>query len=149
MVVAFRRVARAVGFAQNVTSQTVILADQSTTLWHQGETYPAPNSDILRLPFRFVLPTENVLPSCQFDNKLDLSAKVIYWVEVLGRRTGLHFNKRIPRPFPVLPANSTGAELSHILRTGWTGQWQDIIETRQIRKGMWGGYATAKWIVCL
>lgn len=143
----FRRVARAVGVTQNETKQTIILTNESTTLWRQGETYPNPDSDILKLPFRFVLPIQDILPSCHFDNKLDLSGKVIYWIEVLGKRSILHYNKRISQPFPVLPSNSTGAELSHLIRAGWTGPWRDIVETKQIRKGMWGGHATAKWTV--
>ena len=144
-----RKVARAVGYAQNTSDESVILADETALLWHQGGAYPPPDSDVLRLPFRFVLPTDGLLPSCEFDNRLDLAAKVIYWVEILGIRSGaFHLNKRIPCIFPVLPPDVIGNELSHVFRLGWTGPWRTFADSKHIRKGMWGGYGTVRWTVC-
>ena len=137
------KVARAARYAQNVADESIVLADESRVLWSQGEAYPPPGSDILKLPFRFTLPSHDILPTCQFDNKLDLSAKVTYWVEVIGVRGAFRLNTRIPRPFPVLPPHATGAELSQVLRAGWNGPWRDIVETKQVRKGIWGAHATA------
>lgn len=124
-----------------------MLVRNSATLWRHGEAYPPAGTDVLKLPFRFTLPSSGLLPSCSFDNKIDLAAKVIYWVDVIAVRPGLHFNKEISCPFPLLPIDPSGAELGQALRSGWTGPWREIFESRPIRKGLWGEYANAKWTV--
>ncbi|KAJ3557999.1 hypothetical protein NM688_g1171 [Phlebia brevispora] len=145
----FTKISRAAGYMNYITEESVTLVRDSTTLWRHGEAYPPPGTDILKLPFRFTLPSRGIYPSCSFDNKYDLCGKVIYWVEVNARRTGLHLNKCIPRIFPVLPLDTPGAQLSRALRSGWEGPWRQYQEVRAIRKGMWGEYSNAKWMLKL
>lgn len=108
-------------------------------LWQKGGAYPLPQEHVLRLPFRFVLPAR-LQPSCKYDGG-NQSAVVAYSVEVVGTRPGLHFNKRIAIPIPVLPFSLVGAKLRDILRAGRTIATKDTKFTKKIRRGVWGDFS--------
>lgn len=62
--------------------------------------------------------------------------------EVVGERSGLHFDRRIFWSFPVLPPNVQGAGLrSTLTLEGWTGGWKAINRRDEIRRGIWGDYS--------
>ena len=64
-----------------------------------------------------------------------------YFIEAVGERHGLHFNRRVQQPFPVLPAEAFGASLRSALTPGWTGGWKTFEARDEIRRGIWGDYA--------
>lgn len=115
---------------------------ETVSVWKAGGAYPTPDTHVLKLPFSFTLP-EKLLPSCQFGKGSYRSGTIMYSVEVVGTRSGLHFNKRIQRPIPVIPYDLAGAGLHDELRSGWTGATNCYKSARDIRRGLWGEYSNA------
>lgn len=63
-------------------------------------------------------------------------------MEVVGERSGLHFNRRILLSFPVLPIDRQGAALrSALTMEGWQGGWKVLEQKDEIRRGIWGDYS--------
>lgn len=126
----------------------VWLARETVSVWNkQYATYPPPGTHILTLPFRFVLPPD-LLPSIDYSAH-QKRAVVGYLVEVVGERPGVHFNRRIASPFPVLPISVQGGSLSSVLRTsGWTGGFRVYEQNEQMRRGIFGDYAHVQAKVC-
>nr|GAT49095.1 predicted protein [Mycena chlorophos] len=103
----------------------VVLFHQKVLLWNQGSAaYPEPGSHVLNVPFQFKLPPH--LPPSFHCEGLGRFATVGYSVEVVGDRPGLFkFNKRIRRPFSVVPAASLEQMLlKESLRQNWNGPWK-------------------------
>ena len=109
------------------------------SIWRKGAAYPAPGDNVLKLPFSFELPPR--LPPSSHYQTANEFATVAYSLKIVGVRPGLHFNKRIVRPIPVLPWNVGGAELSQQLRMGWLGEWRYTQFVKSVRKGLWGDYS--------
>lgn len=135
----YSKITRQQGESAVTRRQRIELVRQNVSVWRKGTAYPAPDTHILSLPFRFILP-DQLLPSCEY-NGGRRSGAVAYSIEVVGTRSGLHFNKRIQRPLALLPPDQKGAELSRQLRSGWTGPWRTVRFTRSVRKGIWGSYS--------
>lgn len=97
---------------------------------------PPPNTPVFRLPFRIQLP-EDLPPSCDIG---DYSTKgsVGYYLEAVGKRSGLHFNKKHLVPFPVLPSSSIGAQLKDVLEQGWRGRWKSVDKEDKLNRGFMG-----------
>ena len=123
----------------------VDLVQDSVTLWQKGGTYPPPGTDVLRLPFRFVLPSE-LPPSCEFKTLYKYGA-VVYTVEVVADRPKLFPKRRVVRAIPVLPHNAAGAKVRNKLRSGWKGKARTWHIEKNIRKGIWGEFSRAEMTV--
>ena len=120
---------------------------ETLSVWQKGSSYPDPGSDVARLPFRFVLPQE-MLPSCEYTHKRRYSGIVAYSIEVVGIRPGvLQQRKRITQALRIIPHSALGAELRYTLRVGWTGETTSWRAQKNIRKGVWGGYANVDMLV--
>ena len=118
------------------------LVYQTHSLWTKGASYPPPGEHLLKLPFCFVLPTD-LKPSCEFNHQKK-HGTVVYAVRVVGRRAGLHFNKTIVRPLPVLPYHEEGALLRDtLLKKGFGDTHLHSLE-KKIRRGIWGEYSTVQ-----
>jgi hypothetical protein len=129
-------------------SQYVNLVHQDMTLWQLSSgVVPPPGSPILRLPFQITLPDE-LPPSCDIGT-LTKKGSIGYYLEAVGKRSGLHFDKRSTVVFPLIPSLSSGAQLREALQQGWRGPWKTIEQEKQIRRGIWGEYSHVKMIVLI
>ncbi|KAI0087767.1 hypothetical protein BDY19DRAFT_994662 [Irpex rosettiformis] len=129
-------------------SQSVDLIRDDIVLWDQNSGIaPPPDSPILRLPFRIQLP-EDLPPSCDIGS-YSKYGKVGYYLEAVGKRPGLHFNKKDLVPFPLLPSSSLGAQLKDVLEQGWHGPWKIFDQGDEIRRGIWGEHAHVKVTLAL
>lgn len=106
---------------------------------------PPPGSSTLRIPFRLPLPN-NLPPSCKIEPYSEKGA-VGYYIEAVGKRPGLRFNKKSTIPFAVLPSHSSGAQLKEVLQQGWRGGWKSVQEQKEIRRGIWGEHSHVQMIV--
>lgn len=141
-----RRIKRQQGKNAVTKRETVDLIRQDLTLWTRGSAYPPAGTDILRLPFRFVLNPSQPLPSACFD-AYRLNADVVYCIETVGVRTGLRFNKRLSLPLSVLPPDTNGAALSQELRSGAVPSWRNFEFKKDVRRGIWGAHSKVHVIV--
>lgn len=135
-----RQITRQQGQTSVTSRQRVDLIRQNVSLWARGSAYPPAGTDVLRLPFRFTLNPSQQLPSAHYAGSWKRGG-VGYSVEVVGVRTGLHFDKRLSLPLSVLPPDTKGASLSQELRSGLVSAWQSIEFKKDIRKGIWGEYS--------
>lgn len=119
----------------------VDLMDDRRLLWKNGDTYPPQGTHILRLPFQFKLP-DILPPSCDYPCYLAGSqgrGTVGYFVEVVGKRSGLHRSRKASSVFPVIPWDTAGASVhAGLIVRGWSGNWRETRETKDIRKGFRG-----------
>lgn len=100
-------------------------------------------------PFQFVLPV-NVLPSIDWSHGSDVRGSVSYFVEIVGTREGmLHRNRRVRVAFPVLPPDYQGAVVNKSLRTRIPYPTKTTDVHKEIRRGIFGGYANVTLQVCL
>lgn len=123
-------------------TRRIHLIKEGLSLWNAG-TYPPAGSDTLEIPFAFRLPS-TLPPSFEYgDIRKSLErVRLRYAVEVVGKRHGLlRSNRRIIKPFPVLPPHKSGAELREVLKRGWEGPWRSYSDNKSIRKGIWGDYS--------
>nr|GAT56208.1 predicted protein [Mycena chlorophos] len=129
------------GQSSTTYRDTVVLFHQKVPLWNQGSAYPEPGSHILNVPFQFKLPPH--LPPSFHCEGPSRHATVGYSVEVIGERPGLFkFNKRIRRPFSVVPAASPEQMLlKESLRQNWNGPWKTWSRHEKLRRGIWGDYS--------
>ena len=118
--------------------EKVTLAHDTISLWSRGGAYPNPGTDVLRLPFSFTLPAEQLPPSFKFQSSWQW-AHVKYSVTAVGARKGrLTPNRRHRVPFAVLPRDEAGTAL----RLGdATHAWRRFDKEDSIRKGLWGDYS--------
>ncbi|KAI0345944.1 hypothetical protein BDW22DRAFT_1389932 [Trametopsis cervina] len=129
-------------------SQRVDLIRENISLWQQGNgVFPPPDTHDLKLPFRFTTPPD-LPPSCEFSG-YQKRGNIGYSLEVVGRREGLHLDKRLWVAFPVVPADPFGAQLRRDLQLGWQGAWKTVERSQGIRKGIWGDYSNVKMILVL
>lgn len=134
------KVARQLGQTYQWRVQRIEVARENVSVWTKGTAYPEQGSEVLRLPFQLQLPVD-VQPSCQFSGVYK-KAYVAYFLEVVGVRTGvLSANRRVMRPFAVVPNDISGANLRCSLQSGWTGAYDTLERFEKIRRGLWGGYA--------
>ncbi|KZT07060.1 uncharacterized protein LAESUDRAFT_652064 [Laetiporus sulphureus 93-53] len=121
--------------------QIVELVRLDQSLWTRGTLYPPPGSDVLSIPFRFLLPAE-LPPSFIFRHPV-ADAYIRYHVEAVGVRPGLlKMNKRCLRPFIVFTPDEAGSLVKPELQIGqlWTGAWLTATEHKRIRRAFWGDY---------
>jgi hypothetical protein len=135
----YRKITREHGNTSTRYTQRIDLVRENVSLWRKGSAYPPPDSHILKLPFRFVLPN-SLPPSCQHSG-FRWEGTIGYVLEVVGERPALHFNHRVLRSFPVLPVDSQGASIASALSAGWTGRWNTYEHKNEIRRGIWGDYS--------
>nr|VWO99828.1 Structural maintenance of chromosomes protein [Ganoderma boninense] len=122
--------------------ERVELAHDQISLWTRGGAYPNPGTDVLRLPFRFVLPADALPPSFKFQSSWQW-AHVKYSVCAVGARKGrLTPNRRHRVPFPVLPIDEAGTS---VRQAAATDGWQRLEKEESIRRrGLWGDYSKVK-----
>ena len=120
-------------------TQRIELVRETRSLWTKGSAYPPPGDHFLKLPFQFTLPP-NLLPSCHYEG-FHWEGTVGYFLEAVGERHGLHFNRRQLASFPLLPVDIQGAGLRSALSGGWSGSWRAIEQKDEIRRGIWGDYS--------
>lgn len=96
---------------------------------------------MLVVPFQFILPPE-LLPSIDWSHGADERGSVGYFVEIVGTREGmLHRNRRKRVAFPVLPPDLQGAMINKNLRNRVPYPTRTTDVHKEIRRGIWGGYA--------
>jgi hypothetical protein len=78
-------------------------------------------------------------------------ANISYGIEVLAHRPGiLKRNRQVGQHFPVLHvATKEQVEDTQRLKQGWGGSWTTLEETKMIRRGIIGKYATVYAQVCI
>ncbi|KAI0087523.1 hypothetical protein BDY19DRAFT_954117 [Irpex rosettiformis] len=146
----YTRIKRQYGEGADVRQQRVHLAMANISLWTMGNgVYPPPDSDVLKIPFTFTLPTQ-LYPSCEYGNYHAKFARIRYFVETVGKRPGIwRFNKRLVRAFPVLPPSDLGAELREAFQRGWQGPWCKTVKENDIRRGVWGEHSHVQMMLTL
>jgi hypothetical protein len=122
--------------------EKIPIIDSEISLWTQESIHSS------RYPFQFVLPSE--LPPSFYYSKVQSSGAIKYYVEVVGKRPGLcRFNRRIRKPFSVVPAASPNDIVNKTLLTsGWNKGWRSFTLEDRIRKWPWGGYSHIYAEVC-
>ncbi|KAM5542524.1 hypothetical protein V8D89_003983 [Ganoderma adspersum] len=121
------------------------------SIWKRGSAYPPPDSHILRIPFRFHLPSDpKILPSVSWHEWRD-SVSISYYVEVTALRPTTLFanDKRIrgrlavvSRGDPALCASIRS--LRRQLDSEGGLMWKTVHNEKKVRRGLWGEYATAR-----
>ncbi|KAI0638684.1 hypothetical protein C8Q77DRAFT_1154294 [Trametes polyzona] len=127
--------------------QKIELVRDDVSVWSKGGAYPLSGSDVLRIPFRFHLPS-NLYPSCHY-TKYGQRGKIRYAVSAVGVRPGaLKFNRRVNAPIALVPKDTQGAALREKLiaaaSTGIPLPWRTELKEEKMRRGLWGDYATAQ-----
>jgi len=123
--------------------EKIEIVHEDVTIWTRASAYPPPETNLLTLPFQFHLPIDS-LPSAHYQGWYK-SGTVRYTVEAVGvRKRPSQVNRRVKHVFAVLPADPAGFQDLLLLKAGWTGPWSLTEKTRQLRRGLWGEYSTAK-----
>lgn len=122
---------------------TLALIRENVSVWNHT-THPSPSTgQVTLVPFQFVLPP-NVLPSFDWQHGRDERGSVSYFVEIVGTREGmLHWNRRVRVAFPVLPLDYQGAMVNRSLRNRVPYPTRTWETHKEMRRGIWGGYANA------
>ncbi|KAJ3558004.1 hypothetical protein NM688_g1165 [Phlebia brevispora] len=139
----FTQITRQQGDSTLTRRQRIELLRSTVSVWKRGSAYPPPGTDILRIPFRFNLIPSQTLPSCLFTS-YRRSGRIVYSVEVVGVRSGLHFNKRLSNALSVVPPDAAGAAISQKLRSGEVPSWRSIRFNKHVRRGIWGEYSNVE-----
>ncbi|PIL37729.1 hypothetical protein GSI_01423 [Ganoderma sinense ZZ0214-1] len=133
-------------------AQTLVTRDRTTlrevqpliysnlSVWSHGSEYPAPGSDLLRLPFYFHLP-DNLPPSFQYSG-FQKSASVLYSVTAVGVRPGtFQMNRRVRTPLVILPMDQLGMQVRRAMPSA---SFRTVYVEEKMRRGLWGDYGTAR-----
>lgn len=137
------KVARQVGNQYVEYLEKIEVVHENISVWTRASAYPAPATNILKLPFQFRLPID-CYPSAHYQGWYK-AGMVGYSVEAVGVRKGfLHANRRAVHAFPALPGDLEGMQNRALLRGGWVGPWKSIERTKQIRRGLWGAYSSVR-----
>ncbi|KAH9939414.1 uncharacterized protein BXZ73DRAFT_99619 [Epithele typhae] len=109
------------------------LIQANVSLWTHGSAYPPPDTHVLPLPFRLLLP-QNLPPSFIFEPG-GSSAHIEYAIVVVRVRPGtFKSNRRINAPLVVLPPDPVGARI----RMGADMGWKRTAVEERIRRRLWG-----------
>ncbi|PIL37737.1 hypothetical protein GSI_01431 [Ganoderma sinense ZZ0214-1] len=127
------------------------LVSLRTSLWKRGSAYPPPGSHVLRLPFRFRLPSDpKLLPSIP-SNAGSESASIKYYVEVIAHRPTVLFgaeDKTMRRQLTVVSRGDPGLCASIRSLRGLSAEggptWKTVHKEKKMRRGIWGEYSTAR-----
>ena len=119
------------------------------SLWTRGSAYPPPDSHVLRLPFRFHLPADpKILPSVFWDYVV-----ITYYVEAIALRPRTFFaiDKRIRERLAVVSRGDPTlcASIRSLGEMQGGPTWKRVHKEKQVRRGMWGEYSTARVEVSL
>lgn len=137
------KVGRQVGQTYVVQTERIETARENVSVWTKGSAWPLTDEGILRIPFQFLLPLD-VQPSCKYGG-ISKDGDVSYLIEAVGVRNGLlSLNRRVSKPFAVVPPDPVGLELRKSLLSGWTGPLRTISKSENMRRGVWGSYAESK-----
>ncbi|KAI0793699.1 hypothetical protein C8Q74DRAFT_1445288 [Fomes fomentarius] len=118
----------------------VRLVDADIPLWTRGSVYPTPDSDLLRVPFRFILPS-HLPPSFHYAATTE-TAKIRYGLTAVGVRKGvLNANRKHVVPLAVVPQDAVGLRVKEGSGRGVVHGWRTKRKEERIRKGLWGDYA--------
>lgn len=138
-----REVSEGVVASYVVETERIETVRENVVVWTKGSAWPLTGEGVLRLPFEFLLPL-NAQPSCKYSG-VAREGDVSYFIEAVGVRSGLlSRNRRVSKPFAVVPPDPTGLELRKSLLSGWSGPLNTISKSKNIRRGIWGSYAEIK-----
>ncbi|TFK87658.1 hypothetical protein K466DRAFT_103212 [Polyporus arcularius HHB13444] len=121
--------------------KSITLVDFGRVLWTHGAEYPPPDSDVLRLFFRFRLP--NDIPPSYYHHTIRSggTCAVLYSLTTVGVRPGWSGIRKIHNPLVVLPRVDLGplralssAEL----------QWRTVHEEKKVWKGLRGNEGSVR-----
>ncbi|RPD55392.1 hypothetical protein L226DRAFT_208167 [Lentinus tigrinus ALCF2SS1-7] len=120
---------------------TIPLLELTRVLWTYGAEYPPPETDILRLFFRFELPS--YLPPSFYHSSSEGTGAILYCLTVVGVRPGNQSPRVIHIPIVILPQDdfyppSTPPWSSSSLAL------QTTVKEKAVRKGLWGDPATVR-----
>ncbi|TCD61739.1 hypothetical protein EIP91_007988 [Steccherinum ochraceum] len=132
------RISRQIGNQRVVRREFQVIIAENSSLWTRSSTYPPADDAILRIPFKFTLPT-NAPSSCSYDS-FGRSGQVGYFIELVGVRSGmLARNRRARIPIPVVPLDLEGDRIAVALRSP-EPQFALYVSTveKNIRRGFFG-----------
>ncbi|KAJ3481968.1 hypothetical protein NLI96_g7293 [Meripilus lineatus] len=137
------QVGRYVGQSYILQTERIEIARETVSIWTKGSAWPSTGESVLRLPFQFLLPID-VQPSCKYVGACK-DGDVSYVIEAVGVRQGLlSRNRRVSRPFAVVPPDPAGLEIRKSLLSGWSGPLKTVTKSDKMRRGVWGSYAESK-----
>ncbi|KAI1791031.1 hypothetical protein LXA43DRAFT_1061632 [Ganoderma leucocontextum] len=126
------------------------LVSLKQSLWKRGSAYPPPDSHVLRLPFRFRLPSgPEILPSVSWDEWRD-HVTISYCAEAIALRPTTFFanDKRIRKSLAVVsrgdPTLCASIRSLTAAKLGGGPTWKTVHKEKQMRRGIWGEYSTAR-----
>ncbi|KAM5537692.1 hypothetical protein V8D89_008641 [Ganoderma adspersum] len=139
-------------FTENTAQRTSTVSRElihlRKSIWKRGSTYYPPDSHILRIPFRFHLPSgPHTLPSVIRNEWHDV-VSIMYYVEVTALRPATFFanNKRVRERLVVVsrghPTLCASIRSLKGLEGGLT--WKMAHTEHQMRRGLWEEYSTAR-----
>ncbi|KAM5542523.1 hypothetical protein V8D89_003982 [Ganoderma adspersum] len=131
---------------ENTTEQELVSVKQS--LWKRGSAYPPPGSHILRVPFRFHLPSDPKIVPSVFWNEWHHFVSIVYYVEVSALRSKTFFadDKKIRERLVVVSRGDPilCAHIRSLNELDGGPTWKAAHTEQPMRRGLWGEYSTAR-----
>ncbi len=121
----------------------ISLVDLSRLLWTYGSEYPPPNSDVLRLFFRFQLP-DYTPPSLYDDSAGAGIGAVLYSLTTVAvRPAGSASPWKQHIPIVVVPYDDVSPLLTRSLSSNAL-VWRTEHKDKKVRRKLWGEYASVR-----
>ncbi|PIL37730.1 hypothetical protein GSI_01424 [Ganoderma sinense ZZ0214-1] len=126
--------------SDRVSPQPQALLGVKTSVWKRGSTYPPSDSHILRVPFRFHLPSDpRILPSVHWTEWHDF-VSIVYYVEATALRPTTLFGseKKIREQLVVVPRGdpSLCTSIRSLGNLEGGPMWKTAHKEQQMRRGI-------------
>ncbi|KAI0697064.1 hypothetical protein C8T65DRAFT_28134 [Cerioporus squamosus] len=132
---------RAQAYVDEEERKSIPLVDLSRLLWTHGAEYPPPDTDVLRLFFRFRLP-DDITPSFYHHTlRSGGTCAVLYSLTTVGVRPGWSGIRKIHSPIVVLPRVNL-ASLRALSSAGL--QWRTVHMEKDVWKGLRGNEGSVR-----
>ncbi|EIN05818.1 hypothetical protein PUNSTDRAFT_115729 [Punctularia strigosozonata HHB-11173 SS5] len=132
---------RTIGQETRVYRSNTSVLNTDIPLWQRGQ----PGSGTITLPFNFqLLPN---LPPSYHVMRFDKQGTITYYLEVVGERPGLHFNRRIRSVIALIPGGwPANVQIRQGLLSGWGPNmpWKAHTHMDSIRQGIWGDHSQVR-----
>ncbi|KAI0658706.1 hypothetical protein C8Q70DRAFT_1054840 [Cubamyces menziesii] len=136
----------AISHESKISTESIQLANSTVSLWTRGTTYPPPGEDTLRVPFHMRIPA-NAPPPFEYNGWAKKGSIRYTLVAVCVKPGAVQRYQRVYVPLAVAGKDTTGVaarEKLSAIAAGAQGLWRVHHAEENIRKGLWGDYATVE-----